>query len=170
MIHSRVLFLFVSLSLIFSLISQTGCESALKPEQTPNRVVINFLKDVGRYNYTGAQAFVAPDQHDRIPTWASQLIFPEISNPPTPEEAEKIDKFIGTIYRITSMDETDTSAKIYVVFTASDALMGFPSVADNPLTPVSATWTVMLTRTMDGEGTEAEFGDWLITSIESGAN
>jgi len=160
--------IFVPLLLVLVIASVPGCGSALKPEQTPTRVVINFMKAAGRNDITAAGQYVSPESSEQVGTWRRSLIYPDISEPPTVSDESRINRFIGSLYRFTVMDETETTAKVYVIFTASDSLMGFPSVADNPQTPVSATWTVMLSRSVQGEGDDTTYTEWIIDSFETG--
>ncbi len=147
-----------------------ACEGALSPEQTPNRVIIAFLKAIGRGDLDAAREFVAPESADRIESWARLLFFPDHSTPPTPKEEHDVDRFIGLFYRITVMEETETEASLHVVFVATDALIGFPAVADDPLVPSSAPFRVTLVRQFVGGGEDEAEGEgskptgWLITS------
>ena len=145
-----------------------GCANALRPEQTPQRVIINFLKAAGRGNIAGAEAFVVPESRSQIPSWVSQLFFPDHASPPTSDEEAKVDQFIGQFFRIAAINQpakTDTEVQARLTFAATDAMVGFPSVANNPLVPNSALYVVTLRRTVTGEGDKAKPGEWLIALI-----
>jgi hypothetical protein len=137
----------------------------MSPERTPVRTVVGLLKDVGRGDLDSARRWVAPEAHDRIGSWNLLLFFPDHSTPPTSEEEQKIDQFIGLFYRITVMEETETEARVHLVFAATDAIIGFPSVAENPLVPNTASFRLALKREASPEES-AEKGKWLIASLE----
>ncbi len=144
-----------------------GCESVLSPEMTPERVVGNFLGDVGLENFEAAAEWVAPESVDQMESWHRKLFFPEHATPPTDEDETKLDRFLNHFYRITLMESTDTEARLHLVFAATDAIIGFPSIADDPMLPNSAAFTVMLVRSPEGEGEDAATTDWRILSMES---
>jgi hypothetical protein len=161
----RISHVFRFVPILACLISaHTACKEALSPEQTPQRVVIHFLKEAGRGDLDGAAEYVAPESAGDVASWARLLIFPTISSPPTPEDGEKIDKFIGRFYRITEMETTETEATVHVVFVATDMIVEYPSVAENPLVPNSAAFTLKLVRPASGEGSPP--GDWKISTLE----
>ena len=141
----------------------SGCSNALEPEKTPQRVVIDFLKESGRRDYEMAGEYVTAGSRDRIEQWARSLFFPDVSNPATPEEGQNIDKFIGNFYRVTTDDETQTQARVTLIWSATDALIGFPSVSENPMVPTSAMFEILLERT-DGS-TDGEMGSWMISNF-----
>jgi hypothetical protein len=157
--NSRLIPLMVLLVVFLS-----ACSDMLKPEQTPERVVIHFLKEAGRGDMDGAREFVTPDSSGMVEQWTSLLYFPDISSPPTEEEAQKIDRFIGLFYRITPMNETETEADVHVVFAATDAIIDFPSMANDPLLPNVAQFKATLSREPAGENTDE--GPWLIANFE----
>ncbi len=142
----------------------------LAPEMTPERTVINFLKEVGKGNYESAGEWVGVESRDQIESWARLFFFPDRETPPTAENEANIDQFIGLFYRVTLMEESEDSAKIHLVFVATDALVGFPSVADNPLVPNSVSYTVILRKDINGgNGTDRETeSGWEIISLEPG--
>lgn len=142
-----------------------SCEGALSPERTPQRAVIGFLKAVGRGDLAGAREWVAPESAEGIPEWTRHLFLPAHATPPTSEEENRIDQFIGLFYRITVREETETEARVHMVFVATDALVGFPSVADDPLVPNSASFMLTLKR----EG-EAEQRSWRIVTLQPDAH
>ncbi len=143
-----------------------GCEGALAPKRTPNRVVIGFLKEIGRNDYDAAREWVAEESIPLIESWDRVLYFPDVSNPPTEEDGERIDDFISLFYRITTMEEGDTTAKVHLVFVATDAIINFPDIADDPLVPNSAPFMVALTRPVEDESEDSNAGDWKILSLE----
>lgn len=142
----------------------------LAPERTPERTVIKFLKEVGRGNYESAGEWVESESRDKIESWARLFFFPDRETPPTAENEAKIDQFIGLFYRVTLMEESEDRAKIHLVFVATDALVGFPSVADNPLVPNSVSYTVILRKGINEEnGTDGETeSGWEIISLVPG--
>ena len=160
--------LFLSCFLLASVAFISGCEGMLSPEQTPQRTVINFLKEAARGNYPAASEWVADESEGEMEHWTSQLIFPDYSTPPSAEEASKIDKFFELFYRTNVLEETETEAKVSLVFFPTDAMIGFPEVADDPIIPTRASFTVMLKKA----GTPSENSDqsanpeWEITSLE----
>lgn len=143
--------------------SAISCGESLKSERTPNRVLVDFLKAVGRGDYQRAGEFVVPDAHSSISTWASSLIFPDHAVPPTPQDEEQIDKFIGLFYRTTIDSQEETRVTLGLTYASTDALIQFPSVADNPMTPTSALFQVVLVR--EPIGTDGKFSDWKIESF-----
>ena len=152
----------------FFLSLDVGCENALSPERTPERVVIGFLKAVGRGNMEAAKAFVVPESQGQIQNWYKQLFFPDHATPPSSGDEQEIDHFIALFYKITPTSnptETDTQIHARLSFAATDAMVGFPSVVNNPLIPNSALFMVTLTRSIVGEGKKAKPGPWLIASI-----
>jgi len=64
------------------------------------------------------------------------------------------------------MDHTDIEANVHLVFVATDALVGFPSVMDNPLIPNSASWMIILRHEQSGEGEDVTYGDWKMVSMD----
>lgn len=146
----------------------SACSDMLKPEQTPERVVIHFLKEAGRGDMNGAREFVIPESSGMVEQWTSFLYFPDISSPPTEDEAAGIDRFIGLFYRITPMNVTDTEAEVHVAFSATDAIIEFPSVANDPLLPNIAQFRVTLMREPVGE--DGEENPWKIANLESMVN
>jgi hypothetical protein len=44
-------------------------------------------------------------------------------------------------------------------------MVGFPSVANNPLVPNSALYMVNMSRTIAGQGKDAKPGPWFIVSM-----
>jgi hypothetical protein len=147
----------------------SGCQSAMKPEQTPERIVIGFLKAVGRSDFESAKAFVVPESQGEIQNWTKMLFFPDHATPPSQSEADDIDRFIGLFYKITPTSQpkdTDTQLEVRLTFSATDALVGFPSVVNNPMVPNSALLMVQMSRTITGEGKDAKVSDWSIVSIK----
>jgi len=163
---SRVSAALIAAVFALTLTAVAGCEGALSPELNPQRVVIYFLKDVGRGN-PDATKWVSPDAAGEVESWKRLLIFPDHATPPSPAEEEQIDRFIGLFYRVTVMDEGETEATVHLVFAATDAVVGFPSVADNPTVPSVAPFQLTLVRTKEGEGKEAKFGDWRISAFQT---
>jgi len=165
MMHHLTLHALRFIPILACLISaHTACKGALSPEQTPQRVVIHFLKEAGRGDLDGAAEYVAPESAGNVASWARLLIFPDISSPPTPEDEETIDKFIGLFYRITEMEKTETEAMVHVVFVATDMIVEYPSVAENPLIPNSAPFSLKLVRSAGEEGSPP--GDWKISTLQ----
>ena len=126
-----------------------------------------FLGEVGLGNIDGARELVAPEAADQVESWSLRLYFPSHSSPATSEDKTKLDRFIGHFYRITQMDHTETEADVHLVFVGTDAIVGFPSVADDPLLPTSAAFMVKLARTVEGEGEDLEYGRWKIITFGS---
>jgi len=154
--------------LILALVVNTACSDMLKPEQTPERVVIHFLKEAGRSNMDGAREFVTPESTSQVEQWTSLLYFPDISSPATEEDGQTIDRFIGLFYRITPMDVTEMQAEVHVAFSATDAIIEFPSVANDPLLPNIAQFRITLVREPAGEN--GEESPWLIVNLEPMVN
>jgi hypothetical protein len=153
------------LPVVFALaIATLSCEDAFAPEQTPTRVVVAFMKAVGQGDTDVALQYVWPDSADQVETWRQMLIFPDVSTPPTDKELRDVETFIGNMYRFTVMDVGDTEATVSVKFFATDAIIGYPSVAEDPGTPVSATYSVNLLREQAGTNPQgkADYGPWLI--------
>mgnify|MGYP001082245401 CR=1 FL=1 len=146
----------------------TACSDMLKPEQTPERVVIHFLKEAGRGNMEGALEFVTPESSGQIEQWTSLLYFPDIASPATEDDGQTIDRFIGLFYRITPMDVTEMQAEVHVAFSATDAIIEFPSVANDPLLPNIAQFRITLVREPAGE--DGEEKPWLIVNLEPMVN
>jgi hypothetical protein len=165
-----ILILAICLDLIW-----TGCQGALTPEQTPERTVINFLKAVGRGDFSRADSFVVPEKRGgQAQLWANQLFFPDHATPPSKSDEEQIDHFIGLFYRLTATTTpapTDTQVEVRLTFSGTDAMVGFPSVANDPLVPNTALFMVTLTRTLPQPESKEKPGDWMISdmvpSIES---
>ncbi len=163
----RFIILFI---LLIPLLAVSACSnSAMGPTLTPQRAVGHFLSDAGKGDFEAAAQWVSDGSDHLIPTWTATLFMPEHSDPITPTEANKIDRFITSLYRITVLDQTDTEVTVSVVFTATDALVAFPSVADDPRVPTSAAYTAILTRTAVVEDEETEYGDWLVSDFRTGS-
>ena len=147
----------------------TGCRGALKPEQTPERTVIGFLKAVGRGDFNGANNFIVPEKRAGLAQqWASQLFFPDHATPPSTDDEEQIDHFIGLFYRIvpTSVPtETDTQVQVRLTFSATDALVGFPTVANDPMVPNNALFMLTLARSVPPAESREKPGDWMISDF-----
>lgn len=146
----------------------TGCAGALAPEQTPQRVVINFLKEAGRGDYTAAAEWVAGESAGEVENWCRYLIFPEHGTPPSHDEESKIDRFIELFYRTNVLEENEATVEVSLNFFPNDALIGFPSVADDPTVPTSAQFTVIL-RKMEkdpGDSSQSTDAQWEIISLE----
>ena len=153
-----------------TLLSIQSCNnSSLAPTLTPQRVVAHFLIDSGKGDYITAAQWVVDGSDHLIESWAQLLIMPSHSDPITPSEAQRIERFIASLYRITVIDQTDTDVTVSVVFTATDALVAFPDVADDPTVPTSAAYTAILTRTATVEDDETEYGDWLVSDFRTGS-
>ncbi len=163
---SRVLAALIAAGFVLTLTAAAGCEGALSPELNPQRVVIGFLKDVGRGS-PDATKWVTPDAARQIESWKGLLIFPDHATPPSPSEEEQIDRFISLCYRVTMMDEGETEATVHLVFAGTDAIVGFPSVANNPSVPNVAPFQLTLVRTKEGEGKKARYGDWRISAFQT---
>ncbi|MCX6646841.1 MAG: hypothetical protein NTY09_10900 [bacterium] len=159
-----IIFCFLLASIAFF----SGCKGALSPEQTPQRTVINFMKEAGRGNLSAASEWVAAESEGEMEHWRSLLIFPRYSTPPSAEEASKIDKFIELFYRTNVLEETETEAKVSLVFFPTDAMIGYPDVAEDPTIPTRASFTVMLKKTgAPSENSNQPVGPlWEITSLE----
>ncbi|HDS30227.1 MAG TPA: hypothetical protein ENN67_04200 [Firmicutes bacterium] len=63
------------------------------------------------------------------------------------------------MYRFTKLEAGETEASVGVTFFASDALIAYPSVAEDPTTPVSAFYTVRLKRLVDESGEDSKIDD-----------
>ena len=139
-----------------------GCSGALEPRQTPQRVVLHFLKEAGRRNPDGAAQWTTPEAASQIESWIGLLFFPEVSHPATEEEGETIDRFIGLFYRVTTMSETETEAEVHLIFSATDAILEYPSVANQPMLPNVAQFMVTLVR----QPSDSKEGEWKISNLE----
>jgi hypothetical protein len=160
--------LILSCFLLASIAFFAGCNGALSPEQTPQRTLINFMKEAARGNFSAASEWVADESAGEIENWRSKLIFPRYDTPPTSEEAAKIDKFIELFYRTDVLEESETEAKISLLFFPTDAMMGYPEVADDPTVPTRATFTVMLRKTASTSENQNQpvESKWEIISLE----
>jgi len=156
----------IALLALLTVMISVSCESVLSPEETPERVTVNFLKAVGRDDFDSAGQWVVEESRGMISSWKAMFFFPDHQDPLTTDDENKIDRFIGNFYRVTVADEQETQLSARLLFTATDALVGFPSVADNPMVPNSALFLVTMTRTAEGDGENIEFSDWRIVSIE----
>ena len=159
--------LILTFCMLLIILALPACKGGLSPEQTPQRTVVNFLKEVGRGNYDAAAEWVADESDGEVGTWSMKLFFPDHGSPPSAKEAADVDKFIELFYRTTVVEESETSVEISLSFFPTDALIGFPSVAEDPTIPTSARYTVMLRKTEaatneSGEETESV---WEITSL-----
>ena len=151
--------------IILFMISMAGCESVTSPDQTPERVVGNFLGDVGLGLNENASNCVVTASQSKISEWAKILYFPSHSNPPSSSDKTKLDRFITHFYRITLTDSTDTEATVSLVFAATDAHVGFPSVADDPTIPNSAMYEVSLVRESEMADDKEVYGPWKIVEL-----
>ena len=159
--------LFVAISIVITSVLLMSCQGEMSPQVTPERVIGDFLRESGLGNTDAARAYAVPESAPMVETWQAKLYFPDHSNPPSAADETNLDKFIGNFYRVTLMESTDTEATVRLMFAPTDALIGFPSVADNPLVPTSAMFDVVLRRDIQSDGEKPDFGDWKIVSLES---
>ena len=159
--------LFFAICIVITTVLSMSCQGEMSPQDTPERTVGGFLREVGLGNTDAARAYAVPESASMVETWLAKLYFPDHSNPPSSTDKTNLDKFIGNFYRVTLMDSTDTDATVRLMFAPTDALISFPSVADNPLVPTSAIFDVLLRRDVQNDGEEPVFGDWKIVSLES---
>jgi len=159
--------LLVAICIVFTTALLISCQGAVSPQVTPERVIGDFLRESGLGNMDAARAYAVPESAPMVETWRAKLYFPDHSNPPSAADETNLDKFIGNFYRVTLMESTDTEATVRLMFAPTDALIGFPSVADNPLVPTSAMFDVALRRDVQSDGEKPDFGDWKIVSLES---
>ena len=154
-----------SLPAVIVILIITTCLSSCRPEQTPTRVIVKFMQAVGCQDFESARQYVTPDSAGEVENWHALLIFPDVSNPPTEKEEKNIGTFIGALYRFFETEVTESEATIRVTFFATDALIRFPTVADDPLTPVSAPFEVKLVRLPESDSSEdnPDLGPWLIS-------
>jgi hypothetical protein len=150
------------LSFCLFAIPALSCESLVTAQENPTRTVIDFLKDIGRGDFEGARDFVADDSQDQIQSWFNSMWFPDHETPPTPQNESDIDKFIGNFYKVSVDNQDDLLAVAMLTWSATDALIAFPSVADNPTVPPNARYRITLVNEAASEDAPPV---WKISSL-----